>query len=36
LGLLEVDDKDVDGDKSKYKDIEVSVLKKKICMFVGD
>jgi len=26
----------VDGDKSKYKDIEVSVLKKKICMFVGD
>ena len=26
----------VDGDKSNYKDIEVSVLKKKICMFVGD
>ena len=26
----------VDGDKSEYKNIEVNVLKKKICMFVGD
>ena len=26
----------VDGDKSEYKNIEVEVLKKKICMFVGD
>lgn len=26
----------VDGDKSEYKNIEVEVLKKRICMFVGD